>query len=301
MNYLEWKKRILIYMVARGKPIDVIPEELDFYLYSKFKAVNIKSLPGQMAIAFPMGLSVEKAVDCLSQAISKTGLDLLLNDNVIAAEPGALAVTDLQYIAEVDCKTVVLDSFSLASEQVRTQVIAELQAEGCDCKADIAKFDIKDSELGITATVCLDTTNSGAMHVLALTAASALITTIAPTEITSDVELGDVVRIGVTPGETFMAELVSGIDIDVDSAIDLSVDSIEPIEPEGTTVELPGDEIAVTAELIRMAQAETNVDTNFGLGVKVACLKRAVVADYTGEAIASLEGRSIESLMYIEI
>lgn len=277
MNYLEWKKRILVYMVARGKPIAAIPEELDFYLYSKFKGVDAKSLPARIAIALPMGLSAKKAVDCIALALSKVHLQVQLDDNISAVNPLALAATELEYIGEAELGAIAVDSLALATEQVHTDITTELSALGHDRKAIIAKFNIQDCELGTVATVCLDTVNSGVLHTMAFVAASALITNISPTLASGDVNLGDEVTIG------------------------LEVDSVEPLEPESVAVELPSDDITVSAELIHIASATAEVESRFGLGVKAVCIKRAAIADFVGITIASLEGQTVESLTYIEI
>lgn len=300
MNYLEWKKRILVYMVARGKPITTIPEELEFYLYSKFKGVDAKSLPAQMAIALPMGISAKKAVDCLALALSTVHLQVQLDDNIGAASPLALAATELEYIGEAELGAIAIDSLTLATEQVHTDIAAELSALGHDRKTTIVKFNILDCELGTVATVCLDAVNAGVLHTMAFVAASTLITTISPTLTSGDVNLGDELTIGLTPSEIFMEELVGEIGIDLDNVIDLEVDSVEPVEPESVAVELPGDDITVSAELIHIASATAEVESRFGLGVKAVCIKRAVIADFVGITIASLKGQTVDSLTYIE-
>lgn len=300
MNYLEWKQRILVYMVARGKPIAAIPEELEFYLYSKFKCIDAKSLPTQMAIALPMGISAKKAVDCLALALSTVHLQVQLDDNISAANPLALAATEIEYIGEAELGAIAVDSLTLATEQVHTDITTELSVLGYDRKATIAKFNIQDCELGTVATVCLDTVNAGVLHTMAFVAASALITTISPTLTSGDVNLGDELTIGLTPSEIFMEELVGEIGIDLDNVIDLEVDSVEPVEPESVAVELPSDNITVSAELIRIASAAAEVEARFGLGVKAVCIKRAVIADFVGITIASLEGQTVDSLTYIE-
>ncbi len=300
MNYLEWKKRVLIYMVARGKPVDVIPEALEFYLYSKFKGVDAKSLPAQLAIALPIGISAKKAVDCLALAL-ETHLRLQIGDEIKAAEPRAMVATGLEFTTlAADFESLALDSLTMATDQVRTLVAAELQTVAYNRKADVAKLEITDSELGLVATAYLTTSGYATMSLLALAAARALVTAIEPMPTTGFVELGDKLTVGLALSETFMEELASELGIDLDSAIDLEVESLEPLEPDTMTVQLPGDSIAVKAELIQMAPAEANVDTRFRLGVKAVCVKKAVVADYAGVTVASLEGHFIESLTYIE-
>lgn len=301
MNYLEWKQRILVYMVARGKPIAAIPEELEFYLYSKFKGIDAKSLPTQMAIALPMDISAKKAVDCLALALSTVRIQAQLDDNISAANPLALAVTGVEHIGEAELGAIAVNSLTLATDQVHTAITTEISALGHDRKTTIAKFNIQDFELGTVATVCLSTVNTGVLHTMAFVAASALITTISPTLTRGDVNLGDELTIGLTPCEIFMEELIGTLGIDLDNVIDLEVDNVEPVEPESVAVELPSDDISVSAELIRIASAAVTVEPRFSLGVKAVCTKRAVIADFVGSTIASLEGRSIESLTYIEI
>lgn len=76
MTYLEWKKRILIYWIARARKVEAIPESLDFLIYTHFKSVSPRSLPNALTLILPAAkLSIESAVDCLAAAI---GLDTKL-------------------------------------------------------------------------------------------------------------------------------------------------------------------------------------------------------------------------------
>lgn len=278
MNYLEWKKRVLVYLVQRGKPIDALPEALDFYIYSKCKSFDISSLPtAPLTIALPLGISANKAVDSVVLAI-KAAHELILNDSIAAAQAPSLVVERISHLNYASFNaSAATDSLSQPLKH-NVRLTADVNCLSADSLTDIAFFRIRDITFGTISTVCLNLGQGAAMQTLAQVATDILLTEISPTLSQIELNAGDKLCLGISPEEAFTSEIISDIDISADTNIAMTVEQANCTERDNVKLDVP----------VKM-------------GVKVSLYKRLYISDFADITISELEGQPISDLRFKQI
>lgn len=299
MNYLDWKKHIIIYMVSRAKEIYAAPEELDFYIYSRLKkVVNAKSLPTALTLVLPVGMSVEKAVDCVALAV-KNSTNAIYLDEVKSVSVRSINLPVDSVIITPQDITKIINSISAPSGAFKLWQKGDFSALARDAPLTLLKFNDISASLELVAVACVTNCNPAKSDIaLMYTAAVAVRESKPLPTLAYDVDAGAKFRIGLTPDLNYPTELVLNVDAELLGEIDAAVKDIES-ENQNQNIEigLADSTLAVSAGTIKMAPLTQNVGAIFNSKITVKCLAKSYIADYTGVYISSLAGQPISSLV----
>lgn len=273
MTYLEWKKRILIYWIARARKVEAIPESLDFLLYTHFKGVSPRSLPNALTLILPATkFSLKSAVDCIAAAI---GLDTKMPIQVQEINPvdaQSIPVTKAMDPLGIDGAAVGQAPFS---EPLLKGVIkitrAQTSMQAVSPELQLIKFSALGLQSGLLAVASV--MPRGAVEYTQLGYKVLLATEMVarqyvPFLAAADIDTVQSLGLEVALDKALLGELTAGVKVEYGSVISAALDKVEPLTIGAALSDSTTSQI--TATLSRTPVTELIAGIDLALNSKLA-------------------------------
>lgn len=273
MTYLEWKKRILIYWIARARKVEAIPESLDFLLYTHFKGVDPHSLPHAMTLILPATkFSLKSAVDCIAAAFKLDTQIPIQVQEINPVDARSLPVAKEMASLNVDAAAVGQVPFSepLLKGVIRiTRTETSMQAVAPELQ--LIKFSTLGLRSGLLAVACLlprGAVEYTSLGYKALLATELIARQYVPFLAVADIDIEQGIGIEVALDKAFLGELTASVKVEYKSVISAALEKVEPL----TTAAALSDSTTsqITATLSRAPITELMAGIDLALNSKLA-------------------------------